>query len=64
MYLVVAGRGRNVQGQRVGARRQRRVGEDLFARIVPVPVGVEVHPGVQISARRGHHPQRVAPIGL
>ena len=61
---IIARRGRNVQGQRVGARCQCRVGEDLFARIVPVPVGVKVHPRVQVPARRGHHPQRVAPVRL
>ena len=47
------GREGNAEAQVVGSRCQRPTGEDLFAGIRPVPVGVEVDPGVQVSGSRG-----------
>ena len=56
---TVAGSGGDIQGHCIRAARENQVSDDLFARIGPVTISVEVHPRVQVPARRGRHPQGV-----
>ena len=46
--------GRNVYGQDVGARRDRRARQHVFAEIAPKTVGVEIPPGRNDARRRRH----------
>ena len=47
------GPGRHRDRNRVGSHYQSETRGDLLARIEPVPIGIEVHPGVQFTGSRG-----------